>query len=116
MQLETAKGNEFNLKLSESQAEMLLMSAFQDYLIYATKIRIIGNAQIIPEDQNNASRLEDTGENIELFLTFTEENQLQMVSIYQSVIRNSSKQHSCLLPTLSWWRKPMSVALLTKRH
>lgn len=93
MQLETAKENEFNLKLSESQAEMLLMSAFQDYLIYATKIRIIGNAQIVPEDQNNASRLEEakkfllssngldkinayleanpqwfTGENVELFL------------------------------------------------
>lgn len=59
IQCETAKENEPGLKLSEAQGEMLLMSAFQDYLMYATKMRIIGNAQIVPENQNNALRLEE---------------------------------------------------------
>lgn len=58
--LETAKEDECDLKLSESQAEMLLMSAFQDYLMYATKMRIIGNAQIVSEAKNDALRLEET--------------------------------------------------------
>ena len=60
MQTVAAKEDDSDLNLTEAQAEMLLMSAFQDYLMYAAKMRIIGNAQIVSEDQNNALRLEET--------------------------------------------------------
>lgn len=76
LQLKTMEEDEFNLKLSESQAEMLLMSAFQDYLMYATKMRIIENAQIVPEDQNNALRLEE----VKFFLLSS--NGLEKINAY----------------------------------
>ena len=59
-QLSTTNAHELNLELSESQAETLLMSAFQDYLMYAAKMRILGNARIVSDNQANALRLEET--------------------------------------------------------
>lgn len=58
-QLASAQENESGLVLTESQAEMLLMSAFQDYLKFAAKMRIVGSAQIISETQADSEKLEE---------------------------------------------------------